>query len=212
MKLFKFITALFVLVGVNATALAAGELITKVQGMEEVGSVSLNAQNLKTWKRSSFNNNNLQVKDGNIIINSVKVGPLIQHDIILAKQLVEVNFTIKALEPDTDKAVIQNLIVVNSKDETKSNLYGYRVGKDFIRFADDKPVAVTPDENGNINVKVLVDIVSGKSEAYVNGGTEPVITHGPIVIKKGQEKVVFGDGSSAVEGSCAIISAEVKEY
>ena len=212
MKLFKVMTGLVVALGVSATLWADGELLTKVQGMEEVASVNLNAQNLKTWKRSSFNNNNLQVKDGNIIINSVKVGPLIQHDIILAKQLVEVNFTIKALEPDTDKAVIQNLIVVNSKDETKSNLYGYRVGKDFIRFADDKPVAVTPDENGNINVKVLVDIESGKSEAYINSSSEPVITHGPIVIKKGQAKVVFGDGSSAVEGSCAIISAEVKEY
>ena len=213
MKMWKSMAVLGISLGMSAAAWADGALLTKVQNLEESSSATLTAQNLKTWKRLSFNATNLVVKNGEIIINSVKVGPIIQQDLMAAEKMVEVNFSIRVLEPATPKAVLQTLVVLDSAvNAEKSNLVSCRVGKDHIRFADDKPVAITPDENGNINVKVLVDVARGMSEFYVNGAVDPVIIRKALAINKGDAKVSFGDGSSAIEGSCAIISAEVKEY
>jgi hypothetical protein len=46
----------------------------------------------------------------------------------------------------------------------------------------------------------------------VNDSTVPLLAHAPLSLKKGDAKVTLGDGSSAVDGKCEIISAEVKEY
>ena len=97
-------------------------------------------------------------------------------------------------------------------DDAKSNMYVFRLGDDHLRFGDDKSVGITADADGIIKVKVVVDNVLKTCELYLADAKTPIVAHAPLSLKKSENKVVFGDGSSAVDGKCELISAEIKEY
>lgn len=187
-------------------------LLSKIEG-EPKNTVTLNAQNYKTWKRLSFNNTNLQVQNGNVLMDSTKVGPILQKEINGAAKKVVAEVAYKVLPSEAQKAEFQYYVTLDDlADANKSNMYCFRLGDDHLRFADDKSVAISPDADGIIKVKFVIDNEAKICELYLNDSTTPLLSHAPLSLKKGEAKVVLGDGSSAVDGKCEIISAEVKEY
>ena len=187
-------------------------LLTKLEG-EAVKTITLNAKNYKTWKLSSINNTNLQVQNGNLFMDSTKVGPILQKEINGSAKKVVAEVSYRALPSEAQKAEFQYHITLDDlADSTKSNMYCFRLGDDHLRFADDQSVAIAANSEGIIKVKVVIDNEAKVCEVYLNDSQKTLLAHAPLSLKKGEAKVVLGDGSSAVDGKCEIISAEVKEY
>ncbi|MBR7127208.1 MAG: hypothetical protein IKD09_01325 [Lentisphaeria bacterium] len=187
-------------------------LNSKIEG-EPKNTVTLNAQNYKTWKISSVNNTNLKAVNGNLLMDSTKVGPILNKDFNGQAKLVEANVAYKVLPSEAKKAEFQFYLVLDSaKNSEKSNWYVFRLGDDYLCFADDPSKAITANADGIINFKAIIDNDNEVCEVYVNGAEAPILARGPLVLAKSNGRVVFGDGSSAVDGKCELISAEIKEY
>ena len=187
-------------------------LLAELQG-EAVNTITLDAQNYKTWQLSSVNAKNLKPQNGNLLMDSVVVGPILKKEINGSAKKILAEFAYKVLPSEAKKADVQFYLTLDDLvNAEKSNMYCFRLGDDHLRFADDKSVAISADADGIIKVKVAIDNEAKLCELYLADSETPILVHAPLSLKKGEAKVVLGDGSSAVDGKCELISAEIKEY
>ena len=197
---------------VEVKVFGVDNLLSQLNG-EAKNSVSLNAENYKTWTIKSVNNTNLKAIDGKLVMDSTAAGPILTKEFNGNAKIIEADLAYQVVPTAAQKADVQFYVTVDDlSDSEKSNMYCFRLGDDHLRFGDDKSFAITPDEDGIIKVKVVVNNEDKICELYLNGAKKPLLSHAPLSIKKTDSRVLVGDGSSAVDGKCEVVSVEVKEY
>jgi len=175
---------------------------------------SLRADALEGWQKSSFNNDNLKVTEGYILMDHRTVGPVLSHPLPDdLGPLLEVEFTMRALEENCPKGQMHALVVFDDKRSGGSLLAGYRIHKDGVQFLDDPKVACQPDADGILRLRIRVDTETAIADLYAGDAAEPFLRHRCFgVAKRSPQAVSFGDGSSAVIGRSELHWARVTEY
>ena len=173
---------------------------------------TLTPQNRKKWNLLSFNKDNLHFLPDRIRLDNRKTGPVIQYLFEKTPEnLAEIDVSFRAVDAECEKAQLQVAAVVDAADG-KSLLWGYRFGRDHVRFTDNRSQKLAPDADGMIRAKILIDPELGVGEVYLNGSTIPVLRDCGLAVPRKKAGVSLGDGSIAVEGICELHEVTVKLY
>lgn len=173
---------------------------------------TLTPQNRKKWNLLSFNKDNLHFLPDRIRLDNRKTGPVIQYLFEKTPEnLAEIDVSFRVVDAGCGKAQLQVAAVVDAADG-KSLLWGYRFGRDHVRFTDNRPQKLVPDADGMIRAKILIDPELGVGEVYLNGSTIPVLRDCGLAVPRKKAGVSLGDGSIAVEGICELHEVTVKLY
>ncbi len=168
--------------------------------------VTLSPDDHSNWIKAGSAANYTLTPAGFRLNNRVN-GPVIRHLLKGKCGMLEVKFDFTVTDADETNPQLQALIVLDGIPG-KSNLWGFRFGRDTVRFVDDPEVRIAA-VNGHITGRILVDPASGAAEVYIGDAAEPVLRHRPIVINRTAEAVSFGDGSVAIKGETLLHGATV---
>ena len=180
---------------------------------EAASAVTLAPGKLQSWQKLSFNNRNLIISGEYFQFNNQSAGPMFRHTFNSGNmRFLAVEFEFSTLDENCTKGQLQSTIIIDSMEDGKSNLYGFRFGKDHFRFLDEAPLPVKSGSDGKVHVLLLIDRENDKAEIFFNHSLFPALTHKALKIRRGNPTITFGDGSAAVAGACRFYGAEVKIY
>lgn len=208
-QLFTALAAIF-----SIGTLCAGTVADKADGKTPVKETILSPASHKEWKKLSFNSKNLLYSSTAITLDNRTVGPIIRYPLTEKNpDLIIIDLLFSAVDKSCTIAQQQTLITINMPDG-KAALWGFRFGKDNLRFLDDKPVAYPQNTPEKIRAKIAIDVNGLVAEVYFDGQEKPLLTHKALRLGKPSATpgVSIGDGSSAVKGVCELYEMKVKFY
>lgn len=163
------------------------------------------------WRWISANAQNHRIEEEKLFFFNQQHGPTITHALPAKLEMLEIDFTCRPLDTETPLAQIQVLVILDDpKNSSNSLMWGYRIGREDIKYFDDTPKKHACD--GEVRVKILIDPESMRSDLHVGEEREPLLRNIALTRPKKAPAIFFGDGSVAVEGSCEILQVVVKVY
>ena len=209
----KFLTIIGAIATVNG--ISAGEpLIGRIPSTDPAKQITLTPTDHRQWQKLSFNSRNLLYSSTSITLNSQVVGPILRYNLNGENpQFIVIDLVYSGTDENCPGPQQQTLITLNGPDG-KGILWGFRFGKDHVRFLDEKPVAIAPDADGRVSVKIIVDVANQTAEVYPQGSRAPVLSKKAFKLNAPAStvSVSIGDGSSAVKGICELYIMDVKLY
>lgn len=209
----KFLAVIGAIAAVNG--MYAGEsLLGRIPSTDPVKHITLTPADHRQWQKLSFNSRNLLYSSKSITLNSQAVGPILRYNLSGTNpQFIVIDLVYSGTDDSCPGPQQQTLITLNAPDG-KGILWGFRFGKDHVRFLDEKPVTVFRDADGRVPVKIIVDAIGQTAEVYSKDSKVPVLSKKAFKLKAPASvtSVSIGDGSSAIKGICELYLMDVKLY